>query len=233
MFEFNRIMLVRLIATVVLVSVFWLAARRAKLTPGRFQGAVEMALDLVRVQIGEEVLGKEGARRHTPVLTLIFFGVLAMNITGIIPFLNIAGSSVVGVPLIFALIAFVAFVTAGVRSQGAGGYLKSSLFPPGVPKAIYVILTPIEILSTFILRPATLTIRLLANMVAGHILLVLCFGATHFLFFEAAGALKALGGLTLAAGIAFTFFELFIAVLQAYIFTLLTAVYIQLSEEAH
>lgn len=226
-------MMVRLIATAVLVGLFWLAARRATLVPGRAQGMAELALDVVRVNIAEEVLGKESGKRATPVLTVIFFGVLAMNLTGIIPGLNIAGSSVVGVPLLFAIIAFVAFIVAGVRAKGAGGFLKSSLFPAGVPPVLYIILTPIEFLSTFILRPATLTIRLLANMVAGHLLLVLAFGATHFLFFQAAGALKAMGVVTFAVGVAFTVFEIFIAALQAYIFALLTAVYIQLSEEAH
>ncbi|MBM7331953.1 F0F1 ATP synthase subunit A, partial [Agrobacterium sp. S2] len=88
-------------------------------------------------------------------------------------------------------------------------------------------------ISTFILRPATLTIRLLVNMISGHLLLVLCFAATNFLFFEAASALKAVGVVTFAAGLAFTLFEIFIAALQAYIFTLLSAVYIQLSESHH
>jgi len=232
-FEFNRIMLVRVLATLLIVTVFWLAARRARLVPGRFQGTIEMALDFVRVNIAEEVLGKESGRRATALLTVIFFGVFAMNITGVIPFLNIAGSSVIGVPLVFAVVAYIGFIVAGVRSQGGGGFLKSSLFPPGVPKFLYVILTPIEFLSTFILRPITLTIRLLANMLVGHLLLVLCFAATHYLFFQAAGAIKAIGAVTLAAGFAFTLFEIFIAALQAFIFALLTAVYIQLSEEAH
>ncbi len=226
-------MLVRVVATILLVTVFWLAARRAKLVPGRFQGTAELALDFVRVNIAEEVLGKVSGRRATPLLTVIFFGVFAMNITGVIPFLNIAGSSVIGVPLLFAVIAYIGFIVAGVRAQGGGGFLKSSLFPPGVPKPLYVILTPIEFLSTFILRPVTLTIRLLANMLVGHLLLVLCFAATHYLFFQAAGAIKAIGAVTLAAGFAFTLFEIFIAALQAFIFALLTAVYIQLSEEAH
>lgn len=232
-FELNRIMLVRLVATIALVTVFWLAARRARLVPGRFQGAIEMALDFVRVSIAEEVLGKESGRRQTTLLTIVFFGIFAMNITGVIPLLNIAGSSVIGVPLVFAVVAYVAFIVAGIRAQGAGGFFKSSLFPAGVPKFLYIILTPIEFLSTFILRPVTLTIRLLANMLVGHLLLVLCFGATHYLFFEAAGAMSALGGVTFVAGLAFTVFEIFIAALQAFIFTLLTAVYIQLSEDAH
>lgn len=226
-------MMARLIATAVLIGLFWLAARRATLVPGRAQGMAELALDFVRLSIAEEVLGKESGKRATPVLTVIFFGVLAMNITGVVPGINIAGSSVVGVPLLFALIAFVAFIVAGIRAQGTGGFLKTSLFPAGVPPVLYIILTPIEFLSTFILRPATLTVRLLANMVAGHVLLVLIFGATHFFFFQATGALKAMGTATFVVGLAFTVFEIFIAVLQAYIFALLTAVYIQLSEEAH
>lgn len=232
-FEFNRVTLVRIIAAAALVLLFWLSARRTRLVPSRGQSLGEMSLEFVRTNVADEVLGKERGRQYTPILFVIFFGILALNITGVIPFLNIAGTSVVGMPIVFAVVAFVAFVYAGVRAQGAGQYLKSSLFPPGVPWPVYIILTPIEFLSTFILRPATLTIRLLANMVSGHLLLVLCFSATHFLFFEAAGALKAAGALTLAAGFAFTLFEIFIAILQAYIFALLTSVYISLSVEEH
>ncbi|WP_371744665.1 F0F1 ATP synthase subunit A [Georgenia sp. TF02-10] len=232
-FEFNRITLVRIIAAALLVLFFWLAARSPRLVPGRAQSLGEMAVDFVRTGIAEESLGKELGRRYTPLLVVIFFGVLFMNITGVIPFLNIAGSSVIGVPLVFAIIAYVAFIYAGVRAQGGGHFLKGQLFPPGVPWPIYLVLTPIEFLSTFVLRPATLTIRLLANMLAGHLLLVLCFSATHYLFFQAGGAMGVLGAGTLLAGIAFTVFEIFIAVLQAYVFALLTAVYIQLSVESH
>ena len=232
-FEVNRITLVRLLATVVLVLLFWLAARSPKLVPSRGQSLGEMAIDFVRSNIAEESLGKELGRRYTPLLVVIFFGVLAMNITGVIPFLNIAGSSVIGMPLTFALIAYVAFISAGIKAHGGGGFLKSQLFPPGVPWPIYIILAPIEFLSTFILRPLTLTVRLFANMLSGHLLLVLCFSATNFLFLETSGALAGAGVLTLAAGFAFTLFEIFIAVLQAYVFALLTAVYIQLSVESH
>ncbi|TRW43413.1 F0F1 ATP synthase subunit A [Georgenia yuyongxinii] len=232
-FEFNRITLVRLISTAVLVLLFWLAARNPKLVPSRGQSLGELAVDFVRTGVAEESLGKELGRRYTPLLVVIFFGVLAMNITGIIPFLNIAGSSVVGVPLVFALISYVAFIVAGVKAQGGSHFLKSQLFPPGVPWPIYIILTPIEFLSTFIIRPATLTVRLVANMLAGHLLLVLCFAATNFLFTQATGAMAPLGALTLAAGFAFTLFEIFVAVLQAYVFTVLTTVYIQLSVESH
>jgi F-type H+-transporting ATPase subunit a len=89
--------------------------------------------------------------------------------------------------------------------------------------------TPIEFISTFVIRPITLTLRLLMNMVVGHLLLVLFFAATHFFFFSADGGFKLFGVGTLVFGLAFTLFEVLIAVLQAYIFALLTAVYIQLA----
>lgn len=232
-FEMNRITLVRLAAVVLLTLFFVAAARNPKLVPGRMQSLGEMAVDFVRRSISIEVLGERLGRKYAPLLTFLFFGVFFMNITGIIPFLNIAGSSVIGVPLLFALIAYIGFLYAGIKEQGAGHFFKGQLMPAGVPKPLYILLTPIEFLSTFVLRPATLTIRLLANMLAGHMLLVMSFGATHFFFFEMTGVMKGLGAVTLVAGLAVTLFEIFIAALQAYIFTILTSVYIQLSVADH
>ncbi|MDO5495478.1 MAG: F0F1 ATP synthase subunit A [bacterium] len=239
-FEMNRIMLIRLVAAIAITLFFVWATRRMSLVPSRKQSLAEMGLGFVRNSVAVEVLGEEKGRKYTPLLTVIFFSVLAMNITGIIPFMNIAGSSVVGFPMTMAVIALVAFIWAGIAhahgSNGltrTGNFFKSQLFPAGVPWPIYIILTPIELISTFILRPLTLTIRLLANMMSGHFLLVLCFSATNFLFMEAAGAMKLGGVVTLAAGVAFTIFELFIAALQAFIFALLSAVYIELSTSEH
>lgn len=229
----NRITLVRIAGALLLALFFFLAARNPKLVPGRMQALGELGVDFVRRSISIEVLGEKYGRQYAPLLGFIFFGVLFMNITGVIPLLNIAGSSVVGVPLLFALVAYIGFIYAGVKAHGVTGFLGGQLFPAGVPKPIYLLLTPIEFLSTFVLRPATLTIRLLANMLAGHLLLVLCFAATHFLFFQMQGAMVGLGAVTLVAGLAVTLFEVFIAVLQAYIFTILTAVYIQLSVSEH
>ena len=98
-----------------------------------------------------------------------------------------------------------------------------------MPWPVYIIVTPIELISTFIIRPITLTLRLLMNMVVGHLLLVLFFAATQFFFFTAGGWWSLLGVGSLAFGLAFTLFEILVAVLQAYVFTLLTAVYIQLA----
>jgi len=229
-FEMNRIVIIRFIAVIAIVLIFWLGTRRMKLIPGRFQGAVEMGLDLVRVNIGEDLLGKKDAARFLPILTTIFFMVIVMNFTGIIPLLNIAGTSVIGVPLVLAIVAYITFIYAGIKKH-PGKFLRNSLFPPGVPIFLYIIVTPIEFFSTFILRPITLTLRLLMNMIVGHLLLVLFFAATHFFFFGDGntGFFGLFGVGTLAFGIVFTFFEILVAVLQAYVFTLLTAVYLQLA----
>lgn len=232
-FEFNRITLVRFIAALVLCTLFWVAARRARLVPGRGQNVAELALDFVRVSIAEEVLGERRARPHVPLLTVIFFAILAMNITGVVPLLNIASTSLVTVPLLLAVVAWIAFVVAGIKAHGAVGFVRASLFPSGVPWPIYVLLAPIELISTFVLRPVTLTVRLMANMLAGHLLLVLFFGMTSYLFFSTSGAIRGVGVLTFGAAFAFTLFEIFVSALQAYVFTLLTAVYINLSQEAH
>jgi F-type H+-transporting ATPase subunit a len=227
-FEINRIILVRWVAVIALLLVFWLGTRRMTVVPGRFQSLVEMGLDLVRVNIADDLLGKKDGRRFLPLLTTIFFLVLFMNMTGVIPFLNIAGTSVIGVPLVLAIVAYVTFIYAGIK-KSPKNFFKNSLFPAGVPWPVYIIVTPIELISTFIIRPITLTLRLMMNMIVGHLLLVLFFAATQFFIFSLGGWYTALGVGTLAFGLVFTLFEVLVAVLQAYVFALLTAVYIQLA----
>ena len=212
----------------ILILLFWLATRRMKVVPGRGQSLAEMALDLVRVNIAEDLLGKKDGRRFLPLLTTIFFTTLALNLPGIIPGLNVAGTSLVGMPIVMAVVAYVTFIYAGLRKH-PGTFLKNSFFPPGVPWPIYIIVTPIEFFSIFILRPITLALRLLMNMVAGHLLLVLCFSATSWFLVEAPAFLKLFGVGTFAFGFIFSLFEILVAVLQAYVFTLLTTVYIQLA----
>lgn len=102
---------------------------------------------------------------------------------------------------------------------------------PGIPSWMHVLVIPIEFFSTFILRPFTLTVRLMANLLAGHIILVLMFSATNFFFWQLNGW-SAVSIASLFGAIAFAFFEILVSVLQAYIFALLTAVYIQLALNA-
>lgn len=235
LFEFNRLNVVQWAAVAVIVVVFLLYAKRAKLVPGRAQVCVEALLDFVRTNIAQDVIGKTAGLRYAPLLTVIFVSVLFMNLTGIVPGFNIAGTAQIAMPFVLAMIAYVVFIGAGIKAQGAGKFFKDALFPPGVPWPVYIVLTPIEALSTFVIRPFTLIIRLLANMVSGHMLLALCFLATHYFLVVAPFSYQSIIGVsTLLAATVLILFEVFIACLQAYIFTILSAAYINLSiHEAH
>lgn len=232
-FELNRLMLIRLLVTVLLVLFFYVAMRRPKVVPRGIQNLGEIALDFVRLQIADEILGKANGRRFLPVLTTIFFMVLALNFTGVVPLLNISTNALIGVPLVLAIVSYITFNYAGIKAKGFRGHMKNSLIQPNLPVALNGFVAPIEFVSTFILRPFTLTIRLLGNMLSGHILLVLFFGATSYFLFEGSAGLKAFGVPSLLMGFIFMIFELLVIILQAYIFTLLTAAYLDLALSEH
>jgi F-type H+-transporting ATPase subunit a len=230
-FELNRVMLIRLLVCAVLVVILLLATRKMSVVPSRGQVAFEFVFGFVRNNIVIETLGEKDGKRFMPILMTIFFVTLGLNLTGIIPPFLIASTALIGLPIIMAIIAYVLFIYAGIKKFGFR-YFKNALILPGVPKAILPLIALLEFLSTFILRPVTLALRLTMNMVAGHMLLVLCFSATQFFLFTvlADGNLLGLLGIgTFGFGIAFTLLELFVAALQAYVFTILTAIYIQMA----
>ncbi|MEK8228145.1 FoF1 ATP synthase subunit a [Oerskovia sp. M15] len=184
-FEFNRLQLIRVIATIVVLAIFMIAARRAKLVPGRFQNGVEMVLDFARVSIVEEIMGTERARRYVPMITTIFVTILAFNLTGVVPGLNLSGTSVAGVAILLALWVFVAYWAAGIRQHGLWGYIKANLFPgrpvpdllhPGADRAAPAPDHPPGLAG----HPTD------SEHDRRHIMLVLCFAATNFLLLEAA-----------------------------------------------
>ena len=227
-FAVNRLVLMMFFVTGLLCLIFVKAFSKPAVVPRGLQNVVEVGLDFVRVQIVDEIIGREG-RKFLPYLTALFFFILFANMTSILPPFHLPTTGVVALPLLFAAITWVLYIYTGAKAQGLGHYIKGSLFPPGVPAPIYILVTPIEFVSTFILRPVTLTIRLLANMLAGHLILALFFASTTYLLygFRDGRWWTALFGIgSLGAGIAFTFFEALVIFLQAYIFTLLTAVYL-------
>ncbi|MEU7633450.1 F0F1 ATP synthase subunit A [Nocardia sp. NPDC049220] len=231
-FELDRLMLIRILMTAVLVLVMVLAFRSPKIVPRGLQNVAETGLVFVKEQICEEVLGKESGRKFLPLIASIFFTVLFLNFSGVIPGLNISSNARIGMPLVLAVVAYLAFNYVGIRKYGFLNYMRSSIVVPNVPPALHVLLIPIEFVSTFILRPFTLTVRLMANMLAGHIMLVLFFSATWFFLFDAAAWMKVFSPFSLLAGFGFTLFELLVIFLQAYVFALLTAVYIGLAQHA-
>ncbi|MFT4200732.1 F0F1 ATP synthase subunit A [Gordonia sp. (in: high G+C Gram-positive bacteria)] len=231
-FALDRLMLIRLGVVLVVSLFFFFAMRSPKLIPRGIQNVAESMLDFVRVQIAEEILGKDNGRKYLPIIASIFFATIFLNLTSIIPFLNISSNARIGMPMVMAAVAYITYLWVGFRKYGFFGFIKASTVLPGVPLPIHFLLIPIEFISTFILRPFTLTVRLMANMLAGHIMLVLFFAATQFFFFEAKNWMAVFGLPALVVGVAFTFFELLVIALQAYIFSLLTAVYIDQSIHA-
>ena len=165
-------------------------------------------------------MGNEG-KKYVPFLTTMFFFIFFSNIFEVIPFIQFPANARMAVPIAMALMVWVIYNFLGVKNQGFFGYIKNSLFPPGVPKALYIIVTPIEFFSVFIIRPLSLAIRLWANMVAGHLLLV-TFAVLSATLWDSTyvWALAPAAMLTLMTG-----FEILVSFLQAFIFTILTAVY--------
>ena len=229
-FAFNRIVLIRVAVTVVMLLVLGITAARAKVVPGRWQGAVEWLIEFVRDNIVYEVMGELRGKRYVPMITTIFMTILVFNLCGIVPGLNIAATATIVMPLLFALWALAQYWIAAVRGKGLGRFLQEEMFPAGVPWPIYIILAPMQFLDIAVIRPASLTIRLFANMISGHILVALCFAATQFFLIDAENKLLiGLGVVTLVGGFIMTLFEAFVAGIQAFIFAILTTVYINQS----
>ncbi|WP_149361968.1 F0F1 ATP synthase subunit A [Lolliginicoccus suaedae] len=231
-FELDRLMLIRIVVAVLIAVFFAFAMRSPKIVPRGVQNFAEVAIDFVRLHIADEILGKTQGKRFLPLIATIFFLVLGLNLTAVIPFVNISSNARIGMPLVLAALAYIVFNYVGIKKYGAFRYVKSSIVVPGVPWILHFLLIPIEFISTFVLRPFTLMVRLMANMLAGHVMLVLFFSATHYFLFSSEGFMKVFSAPALVVGVAFTFFELLVAFLQAYIFALLTAVYIDLALHA-
>ena len=218
----NKTVLIYLAAVVITAAIFLVAGRRnAPLVPAGVQHIAESGVTFVEESIVMETIGPEG-KKFMPFLTTMFFFILFSNITEVIPGIQFPANSRMAVPITLAIVVWCIYNVVGIKSQGLGGYLKNSLFPPGVPVFLYVIVTPIELVSTFVVRPFSLAIRLWANMVAGHLLLVTFAVLTTALW----GAMPPTAIAPFAMLVLMTAFEILVSVLQAFIFTILTAVYI-------
>jgi F-type H+-transporting ATPase subunit a len=209
---------------------FWLGFRRAAIVPRGLQNLCESIYDFIDLQVSRDVIGEKG-RKYTPYFVILFSFVLVCNVLAIIPIAQFPATSRIAVPAMLAGITYVIFNVAGIRAHGAGPYFKEMVDPaPTAPLGVRIILAPIEILSTMIVRPFTLAVRLFANMFAGHILLLV--------FAEGAAYLLpkppfVFGLASLLLTIVLTGFELVIDVLQAYIITILTAAYIAGATATH
>lgn len=218
----DRVVIYMYLAAAIVIVLFVAAAARPGLVPRGVRNLVETTVDFVREQIAVQVIGPEG-QGWVPFLTAMFSFILVGNLFGIIPLIQFPVNSRMGIPGFLAVLVWILFIVAGIRAQGLK-YFTGVLFPPGVPKVMYVLLTPIELVSTFILRPFTLAVRLLGNMMAGHLLLSVFFLGTAYMLGGPITIPFAVPAFVLSIGL--VGFEILVAVLQAYIFTILTAVYI-------
>lgn len=224
--NFTFITLVMFLLTFILAALFIAAFRRPAVIPGKLQNAMEAGVDAIRENIVLQTIGPDGDR-YLPYLTALFFFVFAMNFMEIVPPVQFPISGRMAIPVLFSAIAYVMFNYIGIRKQGAYQYFKGILFPPGVPKGIYVILTPVELFSTLVFRPITLAVRLFANMMAGHVMLTIFFLASGYFLYRADSMfLHLISPFPIALSVILTGFELGIGLIQAFIFTILTAVYI-------
>jgi F-type H+-transporting ATPase subunit a len=227
----TKVTLLVWLAAVAIMIFFLVTYRNPKMVPTRWQWISESIYGFVRNNIAHDLIGPEGVR-FAPYLTTLFCFILLTNLFGIVPFIQFSPNSHIAFPIVLAVISYVMFIYVGIRHHGFLKYFKHSLVPPA-PWFILPILVPIEFFSTFLVRPVTLALRLFANMFAGHmILLVFTLGGFALLNAEAI-FLKPVSLVSWAMAIALTFLEALVIVLQAYIFVVLTASYVQgaLAEE--
>ncbi len=227
-FHFTKPDLIALVCAAIVIVFFGLAFWKPKIVPRGVQNLGEVALLAVRDQILRPSLGKRGDN-FLPFLLSLFFFVWLMNLMEIIPFFQFPAMSRSAYPWSLVAIVYVTYLYLGFKSQGFVGYFKN-MIPPDVPTWVLGILVPIEFARFFIVQPFTLGVRLFANMFAGHLLLLIFTLATWYLASLSIGLVFAATSFVMV--IAVTGLEALIQLLQAFIFTTLTAVYIADSLEA-
>jgi F-type H+-transporting ATPase subunit a len=237
-FSINRAVVYLLISAILtVVTMVWIS-RRMQERPNKVQTAVETLFSLMRDNITAGNMDDAMARRWFPFLGTLFLFIWFNNLIGYLPlptnseetfnvfgvhiptFALYAATANISVPLVLALVVFVAFNYEGIRTQGPIGYMKS-LIPAGVHGPMLILIAPLEVISTF-MRLISLTVRLFANILAGHMIILFMAGALAVIL-----GLSFLGWFTLPAAVLLYLFELgLVATLQAFIFATLSAIYL-------
>lgn len=231
--QINRTVFLIFLAAAIVVGLLYFAFRKPSLVPSKFQAAMESVVGFVRNDIAVGIIGPEGVK-YFPYLLSLFLFILIGNLFEITPLINFPITSRMAIPLFLALVTWVLFLAVGVMKQGPK-YFAELLWPPGVPVALKPLVGLIEFVSVLFVRPFSLAVRLFANLVAGHVMLSLML-VTGWVFVSnlvvnyGEIGLKGFAGFAwFGLGIGIWVFELLVSVLQAYIFTLLSAVYIESS----
>jgi F-type H+-transporting ATPase subunit a len=205
---------------------WWLLAttRKKAVVPSRGQMATEAVYGMVRNGIAKDLIGSKEFLRFVPLLFSLFVVILVNNLFGVIPPFSYPTMSRIGFPIALSLLVWIIFHVVGMKKHGFIGYWKS-LVPSGLPKGMILPIFILELITDLFTRPVTLALRLFGNMFAGHILIVLFITGGWYML-TSGGILVVAGGVTWIFAVVMTLFELLVEFLQAYVFTLLAALYI-------
>jgi F-type H+-transporting ATPase subunit a len=231
---FNKPLVQAIIAAALVIILWLVAARRLKTVPSKGQFFAEQVYDLVRNGIARDMLGHE-FRKYLPYLLALFCFLLVNNWFGVFAPFMFPTFSNIGYAWAFAIMSWLIYNGAGIAKHGFFRYMKNNLVPAGVPGWLMPVIIPIEFLSNFIVRPVTLALRLFANLFAGHLVVLVFIVGGTYLVTNGDTINHALQGpiAQIAGGVAIIFsfaifaLEILVGALQAYIFTVLTAAYVQ------
>jgi len=210
--SFTNSALMMALAVILITAFVLLTTRSAGLVPGRWQSVTEMLYEFIAKTVDDNA--GDGARPYLPFVFSLFMFILFGNLLGMIPY-SFTFTSHIIVTFALAALVFIGVTIIGIARHGF--HFLSLFVPHGVPKVLLLLLVPIEVLSYFI-RPFTLSIRLFANMMAGHTMLAIFAGFV--------AVLGIAGVLPLGVDVALVLLELLVAVLQAYVFAILTCLYL-------
>jgi F-type H+-transporting ATPase subunit a len=225
--NFNKVGLIAVAAALIGIFVFLIAGSKDPLkAPKGVRNLAETGVNFIENDIVMQTMGKDGLR-WTPFLLSLFVFIYLCNLPGILPVLQMPATARMAIPLFLALTVWVVYNAVGLRHNGIK-YLTLMAWPPGVPVGMRPLVGLIELLSNIVLRPFSLAVRLFANMLAGHMLLITFAFLTNALFFAETKqfVLKPMAILPFFMLVFLTAFEVLVGFLQAYIFTILTAVFI-------
>ncbi|MGO4255292.1 F0F1 ATP synthase subunit A [Marmoricola sp. RAF53] len=221
-------MVLVVLSGVIAFGLFYAMSRKSAVVPGRLQFAGEYVYDFVRNSIARDTIGSHDYMRFVPYLFTLFLFILINNFFGIIPVIQFPTMSHIGYTTALALLTWLVYNGVGIRKHGFFGYLKHQTVPTGITGPILIALVPLEFFSNIIVRPFTLALRLFATMFAGHLLVILfSLGAEYLiLHYEPHIVGVPAGTVSFILAIGVSFLDMLVMFLQAYVFTLLSAMYI-------
>jgi F-type H+-transporting ATPase subunit a len=223
-FSITRPALLMVASAVLLLWYLHATTRKKAIVPDKGQMATESMYGLVRNGIARDLIGSRDFLRFVPLLFALFTTILLNNIFGVLIPFSFPTMSRIGFPIAMTLIVWVTFHVVGMKKHGFIGYWKS-LVPSGLPGGMVPVIFFLELITDLFTRPVTLALRLFGNMFAGHLILVLFITGGWYLL-TSGGVLTVAGGVTWIFAFVMFLFELLVEFLQAYVFTLLSALYI-------